>query len=83
MTCKRCWHNIGEHYLCLDHGGEGGWTKGAYKIKPKPAPETPPPGPHPEAYGDPWFDFLDRLADPKPRLSDYSAPTLTIPELVP
>jgi hypothetical protein len=57
MACSRCWHIIGEHYLCRDHGGDEGFSAGALKLQSK-APSLPPP----EAMHNlqhPWWNFLD------------------------
>lgn len=56
MTCSRCWHIIGESYLCRQHGGEDGFTAGAYKLKDKPIGYPPS-----EDFEGPWFDFLDSV----------------------
>ena len=55
MNCPHCFHVIGEHLLCMEHGGESAWTAGAYHWKSKPldAPRMP------IDFRDPWFDFLD------------------------
>ena len=56
MSCPRCFHIIGEHLLCQDHGGDSGWTAGASKLKGMAA--TCPS----EAVYDfqhPWWDWLD------------------------
>jgi hypothetical protein len=58
MMCPRCFHTIGEHYLCLSHGGELCWSAGAYKHEPKPR-DLPPV---PENIFDPWWDFLDEMS---------------------
>ena len=52
-SCPRCFHIIGEHLLCLEHGGEYAFTGGKPKI-----PDLPPP----EAIYDfqhSWWSFLD------------------------
>jgi hypothetical protein len=54
-TCARCWHIIGEHYCCSDHGGESGFTAPAYKLKAKTI-DVPP---EPINIHDSWFDFLN------------------------
>ena len=57
MSCPRCFHIIGEHYLCLDHGGEQGFSAGALRIKPR-VPDFPPA----EAllsFNHPWWGFID------------------------
>jgi len=58
VICPRCFHNIGEHLLCREHGGEDGWSAGAYQWKP-PARDLPPR----EALSNVnhvWFSFIDR-----------------------
>jgi hypothetical protein len=58
MTCPRCWHVIGEHYYCRDHGGDDGFNLEVRKWKPKPI-DLPPP----EALDNlwhPWWRFLDK-----------------------
>jgi hypothetical protein len=58
MVCLRCFHIVGEHYLCREHGGEDGFSAGFYKLKQQPR-DFPPP----EAMNNPchsWFDFLDK-----------------------
>ena len=58
MTCPRCFHAIGEHYLCLEHGGEVVWSDAAKRWKPRTI-DYPPP----EAllsFKHPWWDFLDQ-----------------------
>jgi hypothetical protein len=59
LQCPRCFHVIGEHYLCREHGGEDGWSLGAYRLKPKVREACPP-----EAVDDlwhPWWSFLDAM----------------------
>ena len=56
MRCPDCWNIIGEHYLCMAHGGEGGFSPGAAKWKARPL-DYPPA----EAIGNlqhPWWNFL-------------------------
>ena len=58
MACSRCFHIVGEHYLCREHGGEDGFSAGFYKLQQR-ALDFPPS----EAmnnYQHPWFDFLDK-----------------------
>lgn len=55
QSCPRCFHNIGEHYLCRDHGGESGFMDAAYRL-PQKMQDSPPDG---ADYNHPWFDFLN------------------------
>lgn len=58
--CKRCFHIIGEHLLCREHGGESGWSQMAYLHRPKPIDLCPPE--EMNDYKHPWWDFLDDAA---------------------
>ena len=58
VTCKRCFHAIGEHYLCRDHGGEPGFSAMVGKWKP-PAKE-PFPGEAEGNWQHGYWTFLDK-----------------------
>jgi hypothetical protein len=69
VPCSRCFHIIGEHLLCLDHGGESGWSAGAHRWKPKPV-DLPPV----EAMGNlwhPWWNFHDNI---EPKVTSEATP---------
>ena len=56
--CPKCFHIIGEHYLCRDHGGEFETAK-VDKSPPKPKYPCPP-----EAiwyFHHEFYDFLDNV----------------------
>ena len=83
MTCSRCFHAVGEHLLCRNHGGPSGWTSGAYKLKPKPQSEPMPS----EAIGNlqhHWWDFLDQTDAAPSRIGTYKvAATKALKEFIP
>ena len=58
MACTRCFHIVGEHYFCREHGGEDGFSAGFYRLKQQP-PDLPPLEVMYD-YTHPWFDFLDK-----------------------
>ena len=58
MICPKCFHIVGEHYLCREHGGEDGFCAGFYKLKQQ--PRDFPPLEALYDYTHPWFNFLDK-----------------------
>jgi hypothetical protein len=62
MPCTRCFHIVGEHLFCSEHGGDPGWSEGAYKLKPKNI-DLPP---MPENIYDSWFDFINAVSIEEP-----------------
>lgn len=57
MSCPRCFHSIGEHYLCLEHGGEAGFNDAVKRWRPR-SPDFPPPAAL-LSFKHPWWNFLD------------------------
>lgn len=74
--CKRCFHIIGEHLLCLKHGGESGFSKAAEKLKLNPIDYPPMP----ENFDDPWWNFLDKG---EPIKTEKKGAQMTFSEMVP
>ena len=56
MVCPRCFHIIGEHYLCREHGGDFS-EKEARRPRLRPADECPPEALYNLQH--PWWAFLD------------------------
>jgi hypothetical protein len=77
--CPRCFHTIGEHYLCLDHGGESGVSAALSKYKPPPKDAPCPPEAEYD-YSHFWWDWLDHNP-PQPRINNLN-PTL-FTEIIP
>ena len=60
--CPRCWHVIGEHLLCRNHGVVNAWGAGAYRWTPKPIEPCPPEAEN--DYTHEWWSFLDVVEMP-------------------
>lgn len=76
--CKRCFHVIGEHLLCLEHGGESPWSPLAYRHKSKPVDPCPPEAAN--DYKHPWYSFLDGVPQ---QLATKKGPKNLFSEVVP
>ena len=57
MGCPNCFHAVGEHHLCRQHGGGDCWSAGAYKLKPR--VRDFPPLEAIDDYSHPWYAFVD------------------------